>query len=112
MAKDGKETWTNATDRPFRAIEMISNLTRFYSLWIGSVPKQTFTLYQCKPNKKQTNGKHNLLLFKMQSSPSTFSKLSRAGMQRLLFENQLNDFHFSCKKTFFLQGTVEGLPFG
>ena len=31
--KNGKETWTNATDRPFRAIERISNLTRFYSLW-------------------------------------------------------------------------------
>ena len=32
-------------------------------------------------------------------------------MQRLLFKNELNDLHFSYNKTFFLQGTLDGLPF-
>ena len=32
-------------------------------------------------------------------------------MQRFLFKNQLDDLYFSYNKPFFLQGTLDGLPF-
>ena len=59
------------------------------------------------------NGYCNIVRFYSKGNPPQvcFRTCHVLVMQRLLFKNQLDELHFSYKKTFFLQGTLDGLPF-